>query len=298
MTAFVVLHYLAADSTRTCVDRIKALDGEKHIIIVDNASPDGSGLKLAEEYSDDLGVTVLLNWENSGFAVGNNLGIQYAILNYDPDFAVVLNDDVELMQRDFCSRIEQIYNEHPFDLLGPDITSGFSGIHQSPKRMDSITLEGVRAKTAYVRRSQNPLLMLLSSGEKSNVPHYRRLLQRRREKQGIDCTVPSENVVLHGSCVIFSRRFLDQKEEPFFSDTFMYYEMEILDWICRRDGFVSRYDPSIQAFHHQNVATRMCFQSMIAQSKFVCENLLESLRCAERLLLGACVSEKAEIEAI
>ena len=35
MTAFVILHYRAIDYTRKCVECIKALEGSKHIIIVD-----------------------------------------------------------------------------------------------------------------------------------------------------------------------------------------------------------------------------------------------------------------------
>ena len=42
MIAFVILHYRAADMTRKCVERIKALEGDKKIVIVDNASPNGN----------------------------------------------------------------------------------------------------------------------------------------------------------------------------------------------------------------------------------------------------------------
>ena len=51
MTAFVILHYRAVEMTRTCVERIQALDGSKHIVIVDNASPNGTGRILKEEYA-------------------------------------------------------------------------------------------------------------------------------------------------------------------------------------------------------------------------------------------------------
>ena len=37
MTAFVILHYRAIDTTRSCVKSIRALAGDKHIVIVDNA---------------------------------------------------------------------------------------------------------------------------------------------------------------------------------------------------------------------------------------------------------------------
>ena len=51
MTAFVILHYRAIDTTRSCVRSIRALAGDKHIVIVDNASPDGTGKQLAEEFA-------------------------------------------------------------------------------------------------------------------------------------------------------------------------------------------------------------------------------------------------------
>ena len=81
MTAFVILHYRAAEMTRTCVERIRALNGSNYIVIVDNASPNGTGELLAEEYAGEDNITVLLNQENAGFARGNNLGIRWVCEN-------------------------------------------------------------------------------------------------------------------------------------------------------------------------------------------------------------------------
>ena len=45
------------------------IDTEKyHIVIVDNASPNGSGKELEEYYEHSEKVTVLLSEENLGFA--------------------------------------------------------------------------------------------------------------------------------------------------------------------------------------------------------------------------------------
>lgn len=285
MTAFVILHYRAIDYTENCVDFIKALDGDNRIVIVDNASPDGTGEQLRAHYQHDPQVAVLLNSENAGFARGNNLGVRYACRHFSPDFTVVLNNDVEIHQRDFSARIAQIYSEHPFDVLGPDIVSVFSGIHQSPKALKGFTLESVRRKKAYVERSRNPILTLLSSGEKVNPRYWRYLQRRRRARQHIDSSVPAEGVVLHGSCVVFSRRYTDRHPDPFYCKTFMYYEMEILEWLCRRDGSVIRYDPSISVLHYQYVASRRELKSIIRQSRFVMSNLLDSLSAAEALIL-------------
>ena len=117
MTAFVILHYRAAEMTRTCVERIRALNGSNYIVIVDNASPNGTGELLAEEYAGEDNITVLLNQENAGFARGNNLGIRWVCENLKADFVVVLNNDVEILQKDFAVRIGEIYRENPFDVL-------------------------------------------------------------------------------------------------------------------------------------------------------------------------------------
>lgn len=296
MTAFVILHYRVIDTTRKCVESIKALAGTKHIVIVDNASPNGTGAELSLEFASDPGVDVILNPDNSGFARGNNLGVKYVVDEFDADFVCVLNNDVEIRQHEFIEEIERIYNEHPFDLLGPDILSVFSGIHQNPKSLHAVSLEGVRKKRAFVKRSQTPVLLLLSSGEK-NSPAIWRLVQRRnRAKQNIDSTKAIEGVVLHGSCVIFSGRYIDLHPEPFYPKTFMYYEMEILDWLCRRENCVVRYDPSISVLHYQYVASKMEYRSIIKRSQFVIRCLLESLDMAEELMLAAYASNEAAEE--
>lgn len=285
MTAFVILHYLATDMTRKCVEEIHRLSGEKHIVIVDNASPNDSGKVLAEEYASDEEITVILNSENAGFARGNNLGVQWVLEHLEAEFVVVLNNDVEILQRDFTDRITEIYREHPFDVLGPDILSVFSGIHQNPKSLHGCSLESVRRKRASVERTKNPILLLLSSGEKNSPAIWKQVQRRRRAKQHIDSSVKAEGVVLHGSCVIFSARYLKTHPEPFYPKTYMYYEMEILEWVCRKEKSVVLYDPSISVKHYQYVASKQKYRSIIKRSKFVIDCLVDSLNAAEELIL-------------
>ena len=293
MTAFVILHYRAADMTRTCVKRIQALEGNHHIVIVDNASPNGTGELLAEEYAGEDNITVLLKQENAGFARGNNWGIRWAYEHLPVDFVVALNNDVEILQKEFAVRIGEIYEENPFDVLGPDIVSVFSGIHQSPKSLHGCSLESVRRKRANVKRSSHPILLLLSSGEKNSPAIWKRKQRRERAKQRIDSSVSAEGVVLHGSCVIFAKRYLEKHPEPFYPKTYMYYEMEILEWMCRQEGSVIRYDSSINVLHYQYVASKQEFKSIVRRSKFVIECLLESLTAAEELILETVGEEQA-----
>lgn len=83
----------------------------------------------------------------------------------------------------------------------------------------------------------------------------------------------------------FSERYLKSHPEPFYPKTYMYYEMEILEWMCRREGSVVRYDPSICALHYQHEASRQELKSIIRRSKFVMDCLLDSLTAAEELIL-------------
>ena len=145
MIAFVILHYRAADMTRKCVERIKALEGDKKIVIVDNASPNGAGQELLDEYTEDSEIKVILNPENSGFAKGNNMGVRWVQKNVPAEFVVVLNNDVEILQKDFCPKVEAIYRRHSFDVLGPDIISVFSGIRAESEEPSRI-FTGIRKK--------------------------------------------------------------------------------------------------------------------------------------------------------
>ena len=100
---FLILHYCVPDMTIECIETIRERIAYKsyQIVVVDNASPDGSGRTLREKYADDSDIHILLNQENEGFARGNNTGYRYAVQNLHPDFLVVMNNDVLMIQPDF-----------------------------------------------------------------------------------------------------------------------------------------------------------------------------------------------------
>ena len=72
----VILHYNNAEDTVKYIENLRQLNWEgleHHFIIVDNASPDGSGEQLQRKYGADSDVIVLQSQDNLGFAKGNNL---------------------------------------------------------------------------------------------------------------------------------------------------------------------------------------------------------------------------------
>jgi hypothetical protein len=73
-------------SSVTALDRGKV---NLHILLVDNASSDGSAEFVAKNFSE---VHVIRQNENTGFAKGNNIGIRYAMEN-GAEFIWLLNND-------------------------------------------------------------------------------------------------------------------------------------------------------------------------------------------------------------
>ena len=104
MTVFVVLHYYTIQDTMFCIDSIisKLINEPINIIVVDNNSPNDSGKALKKKYAKIPLVTVILNDENSGFSKGINIGCEYAINHFSPDFICTLNNDTYIDDTQFC----------------------------------------------------------------------------------------------------------------------------------------------------------------------------------------------------
>ncbi len=214
-------------------------------------------------------VDVILNEENSGFARGNNVGYQYAKHNYQPDFMIVMNNDVELVSDNFYQTLKDVFEEEQFFILSPDIYSTTYQLHQSPKRLKSYSKDEVQTLHDKFKQLQTESLSLkIKCYLKSNKWLRNIIYKKRVNQQGIDFSKRYYNVPLHGSCVIVSSLFINKEDELFLPDTFFYYEMEILDIICKQKGYKTIYAPDLQVHHHQNVSTNVVYNNMLKKTMF------------------------------
>ncbi|HFR3172669.1 TPA: glycosyltransferase family 2 protein, partial [Streptococcus suis] len=67
-----------------------------------------------------------INVENKGFSYGNNIGLKYALDNYDFDFVTCSNPDVVINKFE-----DKILTEYPDSIYGPEITT-INGRKQNP----------------------------------------------------------------------------------------------------------------------------------------------------------------------
>jgi GT2 family glycosyltransferase len=88
--AIILTHGGAEEITAACIDSLLAQRyGALTVLLVDNASYDGSGARLRDRYP---GIAYLQTGGNFGFTGGNNRGMRYA-LDHGADYLLILNND-------------------------------------------------------------------------------------------------------------------------------------------------------------------------------------------------------------
>lgn len=280
MVCFVILHYIAEEETIECIESIiNNVKGDKHIIVVDNASPNNSGKNLEKIYRDNNLVSILISEYNLGFAKGNNLGYKYAVDNYKPDFIVVMNNDMVIEQEAFIEEIIKSYNKYNYAIMGPDIYSTKKYYHQNPQTRKVLSLEELKQKynkiclkyhlrgLLYLKWKLYQFIPKMKIKEESNV----------KKDNYVDEVI--NNPLLHGSCYIFSKEFIHlNRESCFFDKTFMYMEAEILHYQAAKNGLKVIYYPHAKIIHHEDVSTDKEYSRQYEKSVFTLKCLKNSCR--------------------
>lgn len=99
--SIIIVNYNTAALIKDAVSSIREYTSCTYeILIVDNASPDGSGAELQSFYSSCTDIKVLLSLENRGFGQANNYGYEYASGKYifclNPD-TILKNDAIGIL---------------------------------------------------------------------------------------------------------------------------------------------------------------------------------------------------------
>jgi GT2 family glycosyltransferase len=106
LLSVIILNYNGEPFLRPCLDSLRAqtLPGVE-VIVVDNASPDGSAEIVAREYPE---VKLLRLAENRHFCGGNNAGLPLATGRY----VAFLNNDTRVVP-EWAEEIVRAFGEHP-----------------------------------------------------------------------------------------------------------------------------------------------------------------------------------------
>ena len=117
LVSIVVVCYGQLDLTKSCLrslfDRTDYPNWE--LVVVDNASPDGTASWLREVASRTDRLKLVLNEENVGFAAGVNSGVRCA----DGDYIIVMNNDVQVTPGWLQRMVRHLRNDQTLGLVGP-----------------------------------------------------------------------------------------------------------------------------------------------------------------------------------
>lgn len=144
--AISIINYRTGDLTLNCLNSVLADIGdlEAQIVVVDNASGDGSAEAIAawlDTQPDGTPVTLVRSPENTGFSGGHNLGIGAV----EADYYLVLNSDA-VLRPGFLQAILAVAEATPrAGLIAPQIETDDGAVQVSQFRFHGPVSELLRA---------------------------------------------------------------------------------------------------------------------------------------------------------
>ena len=215
------VHDLLAQALSSLYRHAEHLD-PLEVIVVDNASQDGSAEMVAREFPE---VHLIANRDNRGFTGGNNQGLTAA----SGDYVLLLNSDAEVRPGALQALVSYL-DEHPdTGMVGPHLLNADGSTQSSRRRfptlpvlfLESTWLQGLLPRSALAR-------------------YYAQDLPDTRE-QDVDW--------ITGAAMLVRREAVDQV--GMFDEGYFMYSEE-LDW-CRRfreAGWRIAYTPRSEIIHY------------------------------------------------
>lgn len=271
--AFSLLHYNNKNVTQEAVDYLQQLKDidDCEIIIVDNASPNGSGIELEEQYKGKRNIHVLLNSKNGGFAYGNNVGYAYA-RNLGCDIIVVMNNDIFIKDKHFVNKLNNACRSVEADIIAPDII-GRNG-HQNPFRLDRLSDARIKKMLRY-----NTLINVLYHFPLINqmlaysldMKDRKKVISENQENGNVNC-------IPHGACVIYLPSWTCKEEFAFLPQTFMYFEEDVLAEYMWAKGYTAVYYTDLFVYHVEDASVEYDNKTSVKKRLFISGCMKDSIK--------------------
>jgi N-acetylglucosaminyl-diphospho-decaprenol L-rhamnosyltransferase len=218
----VVVSYNSREDLRRCLASLRAHSGIPcQVVVVDNASTDGSADLVAKEFPE---ARVIRNRENLGFSRANNKGLREAAGAY----ALILNSDAELTPGALPALVARLDARPRLGAAGPRTLS----------------------PDGTVQVSFGPALTPLAEWRQR---HLVRGVKRRDpaalEEAAARAGVEHEPDWVSGSCLLARKDALDAVGG--FDESFFLYEEDVdLCLRLRRAGWGVLFTPAAEVVHH------------------------------------------------
>lgn len=280
MLSFVILHFQDLETTKKSINSIKKIDGylNSNLVIVDNCSPNNTGDKLRKIYQNEKNVYVLINEKNEGFAKGNNLGFAFAKNVLHSNTIIVMNNDVLIKQKDFITKLlsSDLINEH--EVIAPDIIN-LNYQHQNPHRYKPLTNLEI-CKRLVVSSILKKIYSITFLGK------AKLFILRNKEKKAKNINKEIEQktmIIPHGSCVIYTKKWIKKENIAFVPKTFLLVEEDILFEYLLQKNYSSVYTPTLQVVHLEDMAIKALKKHDIDRYRFLAKHSVDSYKVLYKL---------------
>jgi N-acetylglucosaminyl-diphospho-decaprenol L-rhamnosyltransferase len=222
--SIVIISWNVRDLLHRCLASISLDSRSAEIIVVDNASHDGSPEMVQAQFPH---VRLVANQENRGFTVANNQGLALSHGRY----LLLLNPDTEVVGDALDTMLRHIEAHPLIGALGPQIRYPDGTLQSSRRRFPTLATALVESTVVQEWWADNSILRRYYM---SDTPD--------------DAIQPADWVI--GACLLVRRQVYEQiggLDEGFF----MYSEE--LDW-CKRikdAGWQVVYLPTATVIHHE-----------------------------------------------
>jgi len=228
----VIVNWNTCDLLRRCLESLReALAGSAllaEVIVIDNASTDGSAAMVAREFPE---FRLLANGENRNYAAGNNQGLELA----GGEFVLLLNPDTEVPAGGLESLVSFLRERPRAGAVAPAL------VHPDGTLQDSV--RGFPSPRALVGEMSGLARLFPASGWAA----YRaRSLPEDRPSQ-VD--QPMASAFLVRRAALAETGPFDEQFPLFFNDVDLCYRLKEAGWEIW-------YDPSVRVVHVGGASTR------------------------------------------
>lgn len=274
---YSILHFQTLEMTISCIERLVQLNSGHNyfILVIDNGSPNNSGIILKQKYANNKRVIIILSKLNLGFAKGNNIGYKYAKNKLQADIIVVMNNDILIYQSNFCDKLLEMVNNNPnVSVFAPDIINK-KGEHQNPVRTNELFLKDIAFVLFYNIWLQ--LVMRIPTINKVFIIYLNKRHSRVKKDRVLKKVSDNQkNIVPHGAIIIYANDYLKNESMAFNPQTFLFCEEDLLYMYLEKKGYISMYSNTIKVFHLEDVSTDSYTTNEIRKRLFISKHKIRS----------------------
>lgn len=252
----VVLNYNSSAFVIACIQSLNKYETypDFEIVVVDNHSPNIGEIEQLKASLPDS-VHLVISKVNRGYAAGNNLGLQYLVIERKVDFAFILNGDVVFREPILKKLLDSFAKEPELVAVSPIVGTWGEEENEWAGRIQVRRLLPwgwmMLCNTTFISRLPGVIA-------KSSAYVYRELMPFKPGLHLVD--------TINGAAFIIDAKWL-QTHNWLNENTFLYYEELILGLDIRKTGGKCGLNTLVSVIHyqggstgdHQNKVTRTLF---------------------------------------